>query len=444
MPKHLAWLLLLVPQLLLAQTKALSPAGTIAGTWVVTTDLFGLAVAERLELANDGGTLAGELDGDKITGTVSGRSVHFVAKGDKSDDTAEYTGTLAGNTITGQAVMTDGGDGSKTSGAFTARRLPERPAGPARRHEFTPITYYRQFSAATAPVLHVWPGDTIHTTTVDAGGTDGGGVARVFGGNPQTGPFYVETALPGDVLAIHIDHLKLNRDWAVSTNGIVPRALSSQLAVKMKDGGKSVRWHLDRERGVASPTEPGDHLKAYTVPLHPMLGCVGVAPGFAAAPPSTGDSGRFGGNMDFNEIAEGATVYLPVQQPGALLYFGDAHAAQGDGELTGDALETSMEVEVTVSVLAKKSLQTPRVETATHLMAVGLAGSLDDALKTATAGLAQWLEADYKLNSAEIAEVLGTAIEYSINEVADRNAGIVAKIRKDRLAALGTAVAAKP
>ena len=365
-------------------------------------------------------------------------------QGREESDSAEYTGTLSGDTITGQAAFTDGGDGSHSGGAFTARRLPERPAGPARRHEFTPTSYYRQFSAATAPVLHVWPGDTIHTTTVDAGGTDFGGVTRVFGGNPQTGPFYVETALPGDVLAIHIDRLKLNRDWAVSTNGIVPRALSSQLAVKMKDGGKSVRWRLDRERGVATLAEPGDHLKTYTVPLRPMLGCVGVAPGYAAAPPSTGDSGRFGGNMDFNEIAEGATVYLPVQQPGALLYFGDAHAAQGDGELTGDALETSMDVEVTVSVLAKKSIQTPRVESATHLMAIGLAGSLDDALRTATAGLAQWLEVDYQLTPAEIAEVLGTAIEYSVSEVADRNAGIVAKIRKERLATLGVAVAAKP
>ena len=137
--------------------------------------------------------------------------------------------------------------------------------------------------------------------------------------------------------------------WPMMLGGIVPRALSPQLAVKVKDGGKSVRWHLDRARGVATPAEPGEHMKAYSVPLRPMLGCVGVAPGFAAAPVATGDSGRFGGNMDFNEIVEGATVYLPVQQPGALLYFGDAHAAQGDGELTGDALETSMDVEVTVS-----------------------------------------------------------------------------------------------
>src|SRR6201999_2821144 len=97
----------LVPQLLLAQTKALPPAGTFAGTWLVTTDLYGLTVAQRLELSQAGGTLTGELDGDKLSGTISGRSVHFVAKGEKGEDSAEYTGTLAGDTITGQAVLTD-------------------------------------------------------------------------------------------------------------------------------------------------------------------------------------------------------------------------------------------------------------------------------------------------------------------------------------------------
>jgi len=140
--------------------------------------------------------------------------------------------------------------------------------------------------------------------------------------------------------------------------------------------------------------------------------------------------------MDFNGIEEGVTVYLPVVQPGALLYFGDGHAAQGDGELTGDALETSMEVEVTVDVLPRKSISSPRVESSTHLMSVGLGGSLEDALRAATAGLAQWLEQDYKLTPPEIAQVLGTAVEYSINEVADSNDGIVAKIRKERLATL--------
>jgi acetamidase/formamidase len=189
-------------------------------------------------------------------------------------------------------------------------------------------------------VLAVFPGDTIHTNTVDAGGTDEKGVARVLGGNPETGPFYIETAAPGDTLAVHLTRLRLNRDWAVSDDGIVGRGLDSDLAAKMKDGFKNVRWHLDLQRGVATPEKPGEHLTGYSVPLRPMLGCVAVAPGSAQAPPGTGDSGRWGGNMDFNEIVEGATVYLPVSVPGALLYVGDGHAAQGDGELNGNALET--------------------------------------------------------------------------------------------------------
>ena len=120
-------------------------------------------------------------------------------------------------------------------------------------------------------------------------------------------------------------------------------------------------------------------------------------------------------------------------QPGALLYVGDGHAAQGDGELNGNALETSMEVEFTVDVLTDKRLTTPRVESATHIMSVGLGGNLEDALRAATAGLGQWLEQDYHLTASEIAMVLGSSVEFVIAEVADRNAGVAAKLRKDRL-----------
>jgi acetamidase/formamidase len=296
-----------------------------------------------------------------------------------------------------------------------------------------PSTFHRQFSASTAPVLHIWPGDTVHTTTVDAGGTDEKGVTRVLGGNPQTGPFYIETAMPGDVLVVRLNRVRLNRDWAISDDGIVGRALDSEFAVKMKDGFKNVRWRLDRQRGVAMLEKPTEHLANFTVPVRPMLGCIAVAPGFGAAAPATGDSGRYGGNMDFNEIVEGATVYLPIAQPGALLYIGDGHAAQGDGELNGNALETSMDVEFTVDVISSKLLNTPRVESPTHIMTVGLGGMLEDALRAATASLGQWLEQDYKLTPSEIAMVLGSSVEYSINEVADRNAGVVAKLRKDRL-----------
>ncbi|PYU52321.1 MAG: hypothetical protein DMG48_06575 [Acidobacteria bacterium] len=170
-----------------------------------------------------------------------------------------------------------------------------------------------------------------------------------------------------------------------------------------------------------------------------MLGCVAVAPNVAQAPPGSGDSGRYGGNMDFNEIVEGATVYLPVSVPGALLYVGDGHALQGDGELNGNALETSMDVEFTVDVIPGKRVPGPRVESATHLIAMGLAGSLDDAFRGATANMAQWLTEEYKLTLSKVGQVLGTSAEYKVSEVADRNAGMVLKINKERLKLLASA-----
>jgi acetamidase/formamidase len=132
-------------------------------------------------------------------------------------------------------------------------------------------------------------------------------------------------------------------------------------------------------------------------------------------------------------------VYLPVRNPGALLYIGDGHAAQGDGELTGNALETSMDVQLTVDLIPGKPVPGPRLESATHIMAMGLDGSLDGAFRTATANMAAWLADDYKLTPSEIAQVFGTAAEYRVSEVADRNAGIVMKLSKDRLRALAPA-----
>ncbi len=257
--------------------------------------------------------------------------------------------------------------------------------------------------------------------------------SRAFWAEIRRRGLSTETAAPGDTLVVHLTRVRLNRDWAESDDFLVGRAVDSDLAVKMKDGGKNVRWHLDAQHGVATPEKPAEHLARYAVPLRPMLGCVAVAPNVAQAPPGTGDSGRYGGNMDFNEIVEGATVYLPVSVPGALLYVGDGHALQGDGELNGNALETSMDVEFTVDVLAGKRISGPRVESATHIMAMGLSGSLDDAFRAATAAMAQWLTDDYKLTPSEIAQVLGTSSEYRVSEVADRNAGIVLKINKDRL-----------
>lgn len=416
--------------------SAQNEKGSLTGRWLVSSDFKGTTLYFRFKLEQQGDKLTGDFDGDKLEGTANGNAVHFLAK-DEHGGSEEVKATLSGNSMTGAMIFINGDDPSHPdSHEFTATLVPQRPAGPPKKHEFVPTTFYRQFSPFNKPVLTIAPGDTVHTTTVDASGKDEKGVSRVLGGNPETGPFYVETANPGDTLVVHITRLRLNRDWAMSDDYIVDRGMDRDMAVKAKDDGKDVRWHLDTAKGVATPEKPAEHLTHYSVPLRPMLGCVATATGPAQAPPGTGDSGRYGGNVDFNEVIEGATVYLPVSNPGALLYVGDGHALQGDGELNGNALETSMDVEFSVDVIPAKRIGGPRVESATHIMVVGLAGSLDEAFREATANMAQWLMEDYKLTSSEVAQVLGTSAEYKVGEVADRNAGMVLKINKERLASL--------
>jgi acetamidase/formamidase len=415
-----------------AQNSPAQP-GPLTGRWIILAEYLGTPVNASLELTQEGNKLTGNLQGDKLEGSVTGNAIHFLAKDDQGG-TEECAATVTGGTMSGTMIWVDGVNPSHPLNVpFTARLAGPRPASSPKTHEFTPTVFYRQFSSSNEPVLTVNPGDTIHTTTVDAGGNDEKGVPRVMGGNPETGPFYVESAEPGDTLLIHLVRVRLNRDWAISDDAIVERALDSDLAVKMKDGGKTVRWHLDMDRGVASPEKPGEHLQHYSVPLKPMMGCIAVAPGLTQAPPPTGDSGNWGGNMDFNEIVEGATVFLPVRVTGALLYIGDGHAAQSDGELNGNALETSMDVTFTVDVISGKRIPGPRVESPTRVMAVGLGGSLEDALRDATSNMADLLTSDYKLTPSEIAQVLGSAAELKISEVADRNVGVILKLDKERL-----------
>ena len=192
---------------------------------------------------------------------------------------------------------------------------------------------------------------------------------------------------------------------------------------------------IDQEHGVARLKNPSEHLKNYTVKLQPMLGCIAVAPpGHQSF--RTGYLGAYGGNMDYNQIREGTTVYLPVFVPGALLFVGDGHAAQGDGELTGDALETSMQVEFTVSLLKGQSTGSPRAENNDYLMALGIANSLPEAVQSATTELANWLQREYRLEPNEAAIVLGTAMEYNIAELVGPLVHVVAKVRKSALAGL--------
>jgi amidase len=241
--------------------------------------------------------------------------------------------------------------------------------------------------------------------------------------------------LPGDTLVIHFNRIRLNRDSAISSPLIVNGALDSDYVEERKKvENYNADWKLDRSSGFASLQKPTDTMQNYKVPLAPMLGCVGVAPSGGTRYRS-GHLGRFGGNMDYNQLREGVTVYLRVNTPGALLFVGDGHAVQGAGELTGNALETSMDVEFTVDLTRGNAPDGPRFENSEYLMASGIAGSLDEAFRNATTNLARWLQKTYNLNAAEVSSVLGTSMVYDIAEVVDPQVHVVAKVPKSVLSA---------
>jgi amidase len=396
---------------------------TVAGEWMLTIDdQFGPNVM-RLSLAVAGEKLTGTAGNRPIEGTVRGAAIEF------KSGTLTASGTLEGAALKGQALFPD------RTLQWTAVRMPPRPAAP-KTYDFEPSQFQLYFSSKVAPVLRIHPGDTVRTWSVDAGGRDKQGNRRSAGGNPQTGPFYVEGALPNDTLVVRLTRVRTNRDWAQSGSTIVRNALEPGTLGNLKwDEGFSSRWKLDAAAGVAALEKPTDALKNFSVPLQPMLGCVAVAPAGESAVRTT-DSGRFGGNMDYNQLREGTTIYLPVNHPGALLFLGDGHAAQGDGELTGDALETSMDFEFTVDLIRDRNFGHPLAENGEFLISIGIGGSLDQALQQATSGLVRWLERDYKLTPSETAMLLGFALKYDVVDLVGTQVSIAAKLPKAALAKL--------
>jgi amidase len=403
---------------------------SMSGDWINVLSHLDQKQYARITFTQSGSTVSGSFDGTALTGAVHDGKVEFEGK-DPRGRSVKLSGAFDGQEIHGKAQAF--GDDLE----WWAYRDKPRPATPT-THTFEPKEFHRFFSGAIPPVLHIFPGDTVKTWTVDAGGSDSNGKRRSNGGNPETGPFYIEGAVPGDALAIKLVRVRLNRDSAISSPGISASALNPYYLRNLeKVDGFNADWTLDREHGVARLKEPTDKLKDFTVPLRPMLGCIGVAPPGDMVYRS-GFLGSFGGNMDYNEMREGVTLYLPVFQPGALLFVGDGHALQGDGELTGNALETSMDVEIKVDLIrdGARGQGGPRVENDDYLMAMGIGGSLNEALQTATTELSKWLARDYGLNPAEVSAVLGTSMRYDIAEVVDPYVNIVAKVGKKELAPL--------
>ena len=311
------------------------------------------------------------------------------------------------------------------------------PDNRGRRFHFIPETFSNSFSLNVPPVLKINSGDTVLTETIDAGGYDKNGEKRQHGGNPLTGPFYIENSRPGDFLAVTFTRIVLNRSYAFTTEAFVSRSLPKS-TIKLLPKPHNAKWNLDVKTGFATPDSAFEHLSHFKVPLHPFLGCVGVAPSLGRNEVLSFFQGAYGGNLDFSSMAQNATIYLPVFHEGAYLYIGDGHALQGDGELAGNALETSLDVEFTVKLIRndRAKFLFPRVEDSTYIMTIGINKSLDEALKNATSGLLEWLQNDYHLNLVEATQVISTSVEYNIAEIADPDVEVVAKIKKEILKGL--------
>ncbi|HEX4635634.1 MAG TPA: acetamidase/formamidase family protein [Rhizomicrobium sp.] len=416
-------------------------ATDFSGSWEVSVREFGGAnyylpmTDGRLILEKRGEDYGGRFNQLTFTGTVEKDGLHLACN-EQGRACGALVVQIAKDQLSGKGELIASSPQIAIPVTLEGRHPATRPASPA-SHNYDPQTFTNFYSPTLKPVLRLFPGDTVKTRTLDSRGHDRDGRPRAPRGNPLIGPFYVEGAMPGDTLVVHLGLVRTNRDSAYQTNLIASTALEAgYLRGLAKYESGFTAWKIDAAAGIATVINPSDRLKPYTVKLSPMLGCIGVAPR-GEETLGSGHLGPFGGNMDSPEIREGATLYIPVFRPGALLYMGDGHAQQGAGELPGQGLETSMDVQFTVDVIPNKSLGLTRVENAGYVMVMGTGADLDAAMKSATTGLSRWLADSYHLTPQDIAAVLGTAMEYEIAEVVDSEYDVVAKISKDALTRLG-------
>lgn len=188
-------------------------------------------------------------------------------------------------------------------------------------------------------------------------------------------------------------------------------------------------WRLDRERMTGTTDLPDSRMRQVTVDLRPMLGRVAVAPRGAEAFRGLWP-GDFGGNMDAPEVREGTTVYLPIFHDGAYVYFGDGHARQGEGEVAGTGLETSMDVVLKIDVVKGKTIDWPRLEDADYLMIAGSGRPLIDAFRLAHIELIEWMVQDYGFDRIDAYALLGQVAESTVANIVDPAYTVIAKIRK--------------
>jgi amidase len=313
----------------------------------------------------------------------------------------------------------------------------------AKTVRYDPQVVYYTYCHSHPPAMRIDSGDTVITKTRDAsndafrtthkklaeGNLD---LSRV---NPQTGPFYVEGAEPGDTLKVTINKIALNRDWgwggAIPYFGALAPEYKTMMVTPPVDDTLFI-WRFDRSREVAVLDLPKSKIGKVEVPIRPFFGTIGTAP-YGKECISSLVPGTHGANMDFNEVVQGVTMYFPVFERGALFMLGDGHAAQGDGEIMGAAIETSFDVEFTVEVIKRKKINWPRLVNDRLIMSIGSTRPLIDALRLACADMIDWLVTDYGFDKIEAYQLLGQAAQIEIANVVDPQYSVACQLDKKYL-----------
>ena len=254
--------------------------------------------------------------------------------------------------------------------------------------------------------------------------------------NPQTGPFHIEGAEPGDTIAVHILTLEPAREYAVSSAGpgfgaLVSTDRTAMLAPDLPE--TTWRYDLNPARTMArASSRDGKH--TWEIPLAPFLGCLGVAPA-AGEVRSTIVPGPFGGNMDCPEVRAGNTVFLGVNVPGALLSLGDGHYAMGEGEIMGAAIEGAMTVEVFVELVKRRATPVPRIENSAEVMFVGSGRPLEDAARVAFKAMVGWVRERSGMTELDAYQFVSQTARAPIIQLVDPEYTVLVKIDKARVPA---------
>jgi amidase len=305
-------------------------------------------------------------------------------------------------------------------------------------HYTTTNANVKYLFATAEPVLRLKPGDILDTNTLDCFGNGlkkpGDTLSMAKGDNPLAGPFYVEGAEPGDTLAVKILDLQVDGEYGVGAFSPGFGSINSSHYTPMLGGELPERvwfYRINHDDNTAT-FKAGDTDFSVKIPMHPFFGCIGVAPANGEARSSIVPA-EFGGNMDSPEASAGNTVYFPVNVKGGLLYLGDGHAAMGDGEAAGSAIEVPLKARVQVSVIKGRTIDWPQFENDDAIMTVGAYRPLEDATRIALTELVHWIHKDYGLSELDAYELLSKVGRIHLNEMVDPNYVVVASVEKKYL-----------